>query len=356
MEVWFQLPWPVRVAINVAAWIGYAYVVLSLQTPESAGRIAMSVAITCMVAVALTAGMDLRTQSKYRSIDRLKVYRRALRTGEVPADTDLDEWWRWLSDSRLWNVAAVVLAGPFVLFGLMSSVYSQSPYRLVSASAFGLLGVWGFIALCIRGAQTKRLTAEVKRRQDSSDRAAGKPPTERAAFEMSLPGRLILGAFVWFIGAFLVWLVADLESLVFSGPRVLPIEWAVGTAALMALAWTVLGDVRDLRRNFASFEQHSEYWRTWRTEELPADVDPAVWRRRLKTYRRANLLRLLVAAFLVAVGVASILTDRSAYHWVTASLFQLVAIWFLVKWWDTNQSLKSLAAKVERRAIRQTWG
>ena len=47
---------------------------------------------------------------------------------------------------------------------------------------------------------------------------------------------------------------------------------------------------------------------------MPADIEPDVWRRRLKSTRVENLMRLLVAGFLVAVGVSSILTDQSVYR------------------------------------------
>jgi hypothetical protein len=118
----------------------------------------------------------------------------------------------------------------------------------------------------------------------------------------------------------------------------------------------VLGEERALHRNFASFEQYAEYNRTVRTGELPADTDPEVWRRRLKSRRRENLLRLLMACFFIAVGSASILTSQSPYHWVTALLFEFLAIWLLVKWWAGRARLTSLAAEVERHAVRQTSG
>lgn len=65
---------------------------------------------------------------------------------------------------------------------------------------------------------------------------------------------------------------------------------------------------------------------------------------------------LLWACFFGAAGVSSILTDQSAYHWVTAFLFQLVAIWMLLGWWGKRAHIAQLAGKVERYAVRQTWG
>jgi hypothetical protein len=112
---------------------------------------------------------------------------------------------------------------------------------------------------------------------------------------------------------------------------------------------------RNLRRDFASFEKYTEYNRTLRTGHLPAGIEPEVWRRRLRCSQRENLMRPLLACFLVAVGIASIVTDQSVYHWVTASLFQLAAMWLLVKWWEWRERLDSLTGEVERREVRQSW-
>jgi hypothetical protein len=48
--------------------------------------------------------------------------------------------------------------------------------------------------------------------------------------------------------------------------------------------------------------------------------------------------------------------DRGAYHWVIASLCELLAIWLLVNWWGARERLERLAKAVDRQAIRQTWG
>jgi hypothetical protein len=363
METWFRLPMLVRVATIVLGWFGYALLVLSLNTRESADRIAMFVGIACVMGASVTAGVDQHVQSTFGSTERLKAYRLALRTGDLQQGTELGEWRRWLRGSELSNATAALAVGPFVVFGWMSSAYSQSAYRWVPLSAFSLLLVWGFVALCRRSARIKRLAAEVKRHRDSLNRAAGTPPDATAmaarregAFESSLAERLIGGSVMWFICAFLVLLVADLESLVHGGPRIVTLEWAAGWAVLVVVAWAALGDERDVRRNFASFEQYAEYNRTLRTGEMPADIEPDVWRGRLRSSRRENLFRPCLACFLVAVGVSSILTYQSVYHWITASVFQLVAIWLLVNWWTARERLASLAAEVERHAVRQAWG
>jgi hypothetical protein len=362
METWFRLPQLVRGAIIAAAWFGYAYLVLSLLTAESANRIAMYFAIACVMGAAVTVGADGALRSRFGSAHQLTMYYRALRTGGQPGSIEVDKWRRWLSGSELSTGAVALGVGPFVLFGWFSSVTSQVGYRWVPAVAFSLLGVWGLVAIVTRGARIKRLATEVKRRHESVEPAAGtSAEAQRAAsrkegFEASLVNRLMWGFLIQFVCVCLVVLIADLESLVYGGPRIMRLEWAAGLAALMALAFVVLGQERDLRRNFASLEQYDEYSQAVRTEDMPANIEPDVWRRRLKTNRRSNLLRLLCAGFLVGVGLASLVTDQSVYRWMTASLFQLVAIWLLVKWWDTREALASLAAQVERHANRQSWG
>ncbi len=177
-----------------------------------------------------------------------------------------------------------------------------------------------------------------------------------SVFEMSLAGRLVSGFVMWFVGAFLALLIADLGTLVFGGPWIMRLDWAAGLAALIGLAWAVLGEDRDLRRNFATYDQYVEYHRTLRTGEMPADIEPELWRRRLTSSRTENLVRVALAVFFMTVGIASIVADRGAYHWVIASLCELLAIWLLVNWWGARERLERLAKAVDRQAIRQTWG
>jgi hypothetical protein len=363
MERWFGLPRVLRIAIFVLGWFGYALLVLSLNTPESAHRIAMFVGIACVAAAAITTVLDERVQSNFGSAPRFNAYRQALRTGELPADIDVGEWQRWLRGSALRNATGFLLAGPFVLFGFMSSAFSPTAFHWIPAAAFALLTVCGFAAMPRSNARIRRLTAKVKRRRNSlhavagtSSKLEGADKLREGGFASSLPERLVGGCLVWFVCILVVLLLADLQSLVYGGPRILRLEWALGCAALVAVAWAVLGEERHLRRNFASFEDYTEYNRMVRAGELPADMKAEVWRRRVQTRRRENLFRLLLACFFIALGIASILTDQSPYHWMTAALFQVIAIWLLVNWWAGRARLTALAAQVERNAIRQSWG
>ena len=131
----------------------------------------------------------------------------------------------------------------------------------------------------------------------------------QGAFDMSRSRRLVSAFLTLFAGAVAVLLIAHF----------MPIAWAVGLAAVIALACVMLGEDRDLHRNFSSYDRYLEYSSTVRTGAVPTDIEPAVWNTRLKTTRRENVVRALLAAFLMAVGIAAILSAPSVYHWVVAS-------------------------------------
>jgi hypothetical protein len=156
---------------------------------------------------------------------------------------------------------------------------------------------------------------------------------------------------------FTVALMADLESVIFGDSGLVHLEWAAFWAALMGLA-SALGESVEptLRNTSGSVQQLIAYDRALRTGELPTYVEPDVWRSWLRSSRRTLGMPLLWACFFGAVGVSSILTDQSAYHWVTAFLFQLLGIWMLLGWWGKRAHITQVAGKVERYAVRQRWG
>ena len=363
MESWFRLPLVVRVALIITAWFSYAIAILALNAPDSSSRVAMPVGVGCLLGAWVTVGVDLGVHRKFGSREQTIAYQRALRTGDLPADAEPDKWRRWLRGSRWSTAFAVMWIVPALWFGWMSSITSPSVYRWMPASVFALLAAWGLVSVCRRGARIRRLTDEVKRRRASLDQAAASPASatpalslQQSAFEASTAGRLVPIALGGFVLAFLILLVADLEYLVYGGPRVLGLRWAAGCAAAFGFTLAALVIERNLRRDFASYEEYTEYNQTLRTGRLPAAIEPDAWRRRLRSSRRENLIRPMLAGFLVAVGIASIATRQSVYHWVTASLFQLLAMWLLVKWWEWRDRLVSLTAEVERHDARQSWG
>ena len=361
MESWFRLPLVVRVALIITAWFSYAIAILALNAPDSSSRVAMPVGVGCLLGAWVTVSVDLRMHRKFGSREQTIAYQRALRTGELPADAEPDKWRRWLRGSGWSTAFAVMWIVPALWFGWMSSITSQSGYRWMPATAFALLALWGIVSVCRRSARIKRLQDALKRRPAPHARAAATPAKDEltlreSAFEASAAGRLIPIAVGGFVLAFLILLVADLEAIVHGGPRIMGLRWAAGYAAVFGFTLAALVIERNLRRDFASYEEYTEYNQTLRTGRLPAAIEPDAWRRRLRSSRRENLIRPMLAGFLVAVGIASIATRQSVYHWVTASLFQLLAMWLLVKWWEWRDRLVSLTAEVERHDARQSWG
>lgn len=364
MESWFRLPLAMRCAAIGLGWLAYMALTLRLLPGDAAGRITLPVGIACAVGAACTAAADHRLHRRFDSVEQLTTYRRALRTGKLPNDigaVELDDWRRWLRGSEVANGLISLWVSPFVLMAFLVSLGSESPYHWLASAAFGGLFLWGAFVLVQRGTRIKQLKAAARRRQASA-RPVGNPtkPSDAAkhqdAFEMSMPGRMVGGGVVLFVGAFLVVLIADAEALFRDGPRIVGLGWAAACAALLVVVWAVLSEERDLRRNFATFEEYSAYGQAVRSGGLPADIEPDVWRVRLKCTRRENLFRLVLACYFLATGVASVLTEHSVYRWVSASLFEVIAIYFLINWWTARERLTALMAAVDRHAIRRTWG
>ncbi|MDH6244851.1 hypothetical protein [Mycobacterium sp. OTB74] len=361
MEGWFRSPPLARVAVIIMAWFGYGFLVLRMLGPQSADRIGLWVGAACVVGAGVTVGLDHRLHRKFGSVEQLRAYRRALRTGDFPEGADPGVWLRRLAGSQAWCAFAWLLVGPYVLFGLMAGMYWQSEYRWAPTAAFGIFAVWGFGFVALRGSRVKRLTAAIRNRRSALRAVDGTAPDRQSArreemFAQSLAQRLGVGALTWIIIASLMLLVADLDSLFYGGPSIIGLRWAVGCAALLGMAWMILSDERDLRRNFDSYDQYAEYNSTLRTGSLPAAVVPDTWKARLHTSRRENLFRLVWAGYLVAVGAAALIARQSPYHWVIASLYELVAIWLLINWWVMRERLAMLTGAVERHVVRQTWG
>jgi len=97
---------------------------------------------------AITVGADGAVRGRFVSRTDVRTYYRALASGQLPADAELDEWRDWLLGTSAANVAVFVLGGPFVGFGLASSVVSPSAYHWLATAAFGVLCVGCVAAFC----------------------------------------------------------------------------------------------------------------------------------------------------------------------------------------------------------------
>lgn len=109
---WFGLPPTLRIGVITAVWFGYAVLVLDLNALDSGSRSAKFI----------------------------------LRTGELPATHDRDEWRRRLGRSTMWHAIAPCVWGPPLWFGVFSSLSSQSMYGQVTVWPFVLLSVVGGVA------------------------------------------------------------------------------------------------------------------------------------------------------------------------------------------------------------------
>lgn len=355
MTTWFRLPLLARAAAIGVGWLAYFGLIQRLLPGESATRIAVPVGVACVVGSVVTAAADHRIHRKFATVGQLALYRRALRTGTLPKGVDVEQWARWLRGSETANGLATLGVLPYVVFGLFISLGSASTYRWLPGAVFTLLLGWGAVVLVRRRAGIKQLNAAIDDRCEPADPVPRTLMTE-GVFASSLPGRLASGFLMWFAGAFLVLLVVDLGTLVFGGPWIMRLDVAAGVAALMGLAWAALGEDRDLHRDFTSYDQYLEYHHTLRSGGMPADLDPALWQRRLAGSRRENWVRAVLAGFFMLLGIASIAAGRHGYHWVVAALCQLVAIWLLINWWGARERLRRLGKAIDRHAIRQTWG
>jgi hypothetical protein len=112
----------------------------------------------------------------------------------------------------------------------------------------------------------------------------------------------------------------------------------------------VLGGDDGLRRRFSSIEEFIAYNRALRTAELPAHIDPDVWRDWLHVSRMTNRMAQLLAYLVVLFVVLPSLIRQPWYHAVAVSLLGLLATVSLVLSWRKRARITLLAAEVERLA------
>lgn len=181
METWFRLPQEVRILIY--AVMGFALTLLAFLAwdfdrlyngyngSRMTGWLALAAVVGLLVGTWLS-GFVLRVEKCFRrnfgSIEPFIAYKRALRTGELPAHIDPDAWRDslWLSrganrERRL--LAYLVVVFVVVPFVVVPSLTRQPAYHPVFASLFGLLALWSLVSSWRRSARITRLAAEVER-------------------------------------------------------------------------------------------------------------------------------------------------------------------------------------------------
>lgn len=352
MQTWFRLPAWLRIMCIAACWACYGAVVMMLNSPESALLIAPFVGGAAVVGTSVTYEMDRRLHCRFGTLDDFRQYRRALRTGLLPPAVDVDRWKRWVRATQLSNGVVPLFFGPFLFFGCMSAAGSTEKPGSILAIVFGVAGAVGFVALGVRGTRARQLAKALRPVPvpvpvPTVDPAASLSRAEQA-YHLGLVGRALVAVVMSVVGAVLVLLLADLEGVIHGGRHVMSLRWAVVAVTTVGLASAFFGSEPFRERDFASFEQYVEYEQALRTCQLPPGFDPAVWSRRLRATHFENVTRLVGAGFLLVVGVSTLLTGQSGYHWVIAVLLEALALRFLLLWWRVRLRLNVVAMDVER--------
>ncbi|MGX9788848.1 hypothetical protein [Mycobacterium sp. MMS18-G62] len=170
MQTWFyRLPATARALITGVLSAAAIFGVMSLYA-VSAPWGDTSDSIIARAVVSTIAGMitgvvgvvlgDQRMHRVYGSTDDALRYKRALRTGELPAEIEPAAWHGWLgvsSQSNRWAPAAV---GVFAVLAVLQGLNHQ----WILAALFALLAIWQSVVALVLRHRISRLTAAVGQR------------------------------------------------------------------------------------------------------------------------------------------------------------------------------------------------
>ncbi|HKP39858.1 hypothetical protein [Mycobacterium sp.] len=170
MQTWFyRLPAAARAPITGVLSAAAIFGVMSLYT-VSAPWGDTGESVTARIVVSMIAGMltgvigvvlgDQRMHRIYGSTDDALRYKRALRTGELPAEIEPAVWQGWLavsSQSNRWAPAAV---GVFAVLAVLQGL----DHQWMLAALFALLAIWQSAVALVLRRRIARLTAAVGQR------------------------------------------------------------------------------------------------------------------------------------------------------------------------------------------------
>jgi hypothetical protein len=122
-----------------------------------------------------------------------------------------------------------------------------------------------------------------------------------------------------------------------------------GFLAVVALVAALVAE-RLVRRDFGSPQRYVVYADALRSGELPAHIEPDVWRGWLARSRRANRQAPVLALLLIVFGVGHGLTYPSLGHLVIAGFLALCTAAIVVNWHRDRGRIARLASALERRA------
>ncbi|WP_179474055.1 hypothetical protein [Mycolicibacterium vinylchloridicum] len=352
MNIWIRIPSGIRALLLIAAWLTYGALLSNLNSLDDGSRTAEIIWGACLVGATVTVIGD--------SV-RCPLLDTALRTGNLPDEIELADWRRRLIRSRVGAALTPWFATAYLGFGALSADSSRSPHRVLLLWVFGLGIIWVFVAVHKRTTRIRQLELAIRQRREAATPAKPTVPAEerrwRSNAETPMAGRITMTAVVGTAMAFVVLLVADLDSVVYSDSRAAHLGWATVIATVTGIAMTALafGDPR-LRANADTIDAILQYDWAFRAAELPAQFDVDQWRNWIRRHHQSDGRLLIWATFFSIVAGWAILTHPPGYHWIVAMLLAVLAIWELRRWQylcAMNARLKNL---VERHAIGQLFG
>ena len=366
LRIWYRIPLALRIFVLSTAWFAYADLMSMLNAADDSPPTMEIIWGASAAASVVTVLVDATTPRLLGSLDELARYSSALRTGKPPSGIDRPLWQKRIRRSRAATAATWMLLCPFIGFGILSADSSPSPYRRPALWILAIIGAGVSAVLLRHSTRTRRLGLALNECHDQmySKEVAVAPSVMdwvqgrwRDNAETSRARRVagMLSSAITI--AFLVLLVADLDSIVYGESTASHFIWAGGLATVTGVIVTVIifGDPR-LTATSRTIESILQYDWAFRTGELPAGFDADQWRSWIRSHHRSDAVLLVWACFYLAVGFWSLLGDPTGYHWVVAGLAGAFAMWMIRRWRCLSARLAWLEDLVQRQAVRQLFG
>jgi hypothetical protein len=361
MSIWFRTPWPLRMVASFTAWFVYGATVSNLLTPQDNARVAPIVWGVCLAGAAGMITVDAGVHRRFGSLEDLRGYTGALRSGELPHGAEVDVWQHRIAQSRLSCALAMTIVAPLLAVGWMSAAYSEVSYHALAQYLFAVAVFVTFGAAWRRSARVSVLASAVK----PPNKVA--TPSVKVLFqaenmwrsnaESSMAGRLVMSVTTSTVLAFVPLILADLDAVVYDDNRLTHLTWLALCAAVMGAAVTATAhfDPR-ARATVRTIDALMEYHNAFRTGELPQEFDVDQWRSWLRDHRMSDVVTLIWACFYVTVGSCALITNPSGYHWILASVLAVLAFWLFRRWRLLCRLTARLHMLIERHTIRQLFG
>lgn len=346
-------------------WFSYGALLSNFNSPDD-GRTPEIIWGACLIGASITVLVTLVRPVLFDSRNEFLDYSIALRTGILPDGIDLGVWQRRLARSRLAVMLVPWFTFPFLFFGVLSADSSQFRYRAVLLGMFTVCAIWVLVVVYKRTARIKQLESAVRQRQEEQCPAPTAPAPVtmpwlekqwRSNAATPMAERFISMVVMTSVFAFLLVLLADLDSVVYSDSRLSHLRWAALCALVIGVVatGTAFGDPR-MRATSRTIDEIMRYDLAFRTTELPEHFDVDQWRSWIKTHRKSDAVTMIWACYCLVVGGWAVLSHPPGYHWVVAVLLAVLAIWQIRRWRRLCALNTRLKTVVERHAVRQLYG